>query len=109
MSPDRAYLNDIVESARLAMSHLGGLSAEEFLSDIKTQDAVLWRLTVIGEAARSVSQEAAAAMADVQWRRIRGMRNFLVYEYWDVDQQIVWSTVREDLPRLIDIIEAYLP
>ena len=109
MSPDRAYLNDIVHSARLAISHVSGLTFEDFLADTRAQDAVLWRLTVIGEAARSVSEDAAAAMSDVPWRRIRGMRNFLVHEYWDVDQQIVWSTLHDDLPQLITRIEAYLP
>ena len=108
MSPDRAFLEDILHSGRLALHYVAGLSLAEFEADLKTQDAVIRRLEVIGEAVKWVESDVKAAMPAVQWRRISGMRNFVIHEYWDVDLTIVWSTVHDDLPPLIEAIEAYL-
>jgi uncharacterized protein with HEPN domain len=82
MSPDRAFLEDIVSSAHLALQYVDGMSPAEFEADVKTQDAVIRRLEIIGEAAKWVEPEVRQAMAAVQWRRISGMRNFVIHEYW---------------------------
>jgi uncharacterized protein with HEPN domain len=108
MSPDRAFLEDILQSGRLALQYVETLSLIEFEADLKTQDAVIRRLEVIGEAAKWIESDVKAAMPLVQWRRISGMRNFVIHEYWDVDLTIVWSTVHDDLPPLIQAIETYL-
>jgi uncharacterized protein with HEPN domain len=55
-----------------------------------------------------IENDVKEAMPSVQWRRISGMRNFVIHEYWDVDLTIVWSTVHDDLPPLIAAIDAYL-
>lgn len=72
------------------------MSPAEFEADVKTQDAVIRRLEIIGEAAKWVEPDVKLAMPSVQWRRISGMRNFVIHEYWDVDLPIVWAgTSRE--------------
>lgn len=48
-------------------------------------------------------------MPQIAWQRIAGMRNFMIHEYWDVDLQIVWTTVQDDLPPLIAAIKDYRP
>ena len=75
MSPDRAFLEDILFSARLAVQYLDGISSAEFEVDLKTQDAVIRRLEVIGEAVKWLENDVKEAMPSVQWRRISGMRN----------------------------------
>ena len=82
------------------MSYVSGMSFEDFRRDQKTQDAVMYRLGVIGEAARYVSEETRSKY-DVEWPAMRGMRNRLVHDYGGVRQLTVWETATQDLPLLI--------
>ena len=102
MKRDQACLFDIAESTRLAVSYVEQSTKEEFLSDTKTQDSVIRRLEIIGEAARRVSEETRNAYPDLPWKEMIGMRNFLIHDYDDVDIQVVWKTVKKDLPDLLD-------
>ena len=75
----------------------------EFLSDTKTQDAVILKLIVIGEAATQVMDEApefAEVNSEVPWRQLRGMRNRMAHGYFEIDMGIVWATVTASLPEL---------
>ena len=65
-------------------------------------------IQLIGQAARSVSAELQAAHAEIPWREMIGMRNVVVHDYADVDLSLVWKTVREDLPGLIERLNAIL-
>lgn len=103
---DRAYLVDILESARLALRYVTDISEEDFFSDVRSQDAVLRRLEIIGEAARRLSQETREAYPQVPWQRMYSMRNFLIHQYDSVDLQVVWDTVGRDLASLISTLEA---
>ena len=108
-SPDREYLRHILESARRALSYVEGASLDDFLATHIMQDAVLHRLSVIGEAAKWVTEETRGEMPDIDWRRMVGMRNFVVHEYWATDLNITWETVQTKLPPLVTRLEAYLP
>ena len=55
MPRDKEYLTDILESCRLAISHTSNITKNEFLVDVKCQDAVIRRFEIIGEAARRIS------------------------------------------------------
>ena len=66
------------------------------------------RLEIIGEAARRISKETQAAYSDLPWSDMVGMRNIMIHEYDDVDLVIVWETVNNDLPPLIDALEKIL-
>ena len=101
MSRDDAFLLDILESAKLALAYVRGLTWEQFLASREKQDSVIRRLEVIGEAARRVSPETRRRMADLPWAEMVRMRNIMIHEYDDVDLQIVWDTVRRDLPALV--------
>ncbi len=102
MKRDQAYFFDIAEAARLAVSYVEQTTREEFLSDTKSQDSVIRRLEIIGEAARRISEETRKAYPGLPWKEMIGMRNFLIHDYDDVDIQIVWKTVKKDLPDLLD-------
>ncbi len=105
MQRDDALLYDILESARLAVSYLQETSKEDFLADVQLQDAVIRRIEIIGEAARSVSKPTKASFPKLPWRDMTDMRNFLVHQYGDVDIDVVWDTVEFDLPFLIAELE----
>ena len=63
---------------------------------------------LIGQAVRGVSGELQAAHPEIPWREMIGMRNVVVHDYADVDLSLVWKTVREDLPGLIERLNAIL-
>ena len=107
-SPDREYLRHILESARRVVSYVANMTLDEFLGSSLTQDAVLHRLSVMGEAAKWVSQETRDQLPGVDWRRMVAMRNFVIHEYWSVDLNVTWDTVHEKMAPLIAAIEAYL-
>ena len=73
----------------------------EFLSDTKTQDAIIRNLEIIGQAVRDYDPESLSAVApDIPWKRIAGLRNVLAHQYLGVDLHLVWNIVRYELPRL---------
>jgi uncharacterized protein with HEPN domain len=63
-------------------------------------DAVVLNLEVIGEAARQIPSEVRERYPEVPWRRVIGLRNVVVHEYFAVDVEIVWTVVRQSLPEL---------
>ena|ERR1051326_462542 len=108
MLKDKAYLSDILESARIIQQHVMGLSREQFLADQRAQDAVIRRFEIIGEAARRLSPEALKALPDIPWKLVVGMRNILIHDYDDVDPSRVWTSVCDDIPTLIQRVATYL-
>ena len=108
MSKDNAYLADILASARIIQQHLSGMTRGQFLADLRTQDAVIRRLEIIGEAARHLSPEALKALPDVPWNLVVGMRNVLILDYDAVAPKRVWKDSQDDLPPLIAKLEAHL-
>jgi uncharacterized protein with HEPN domain len=102
------FFQDILLSARLAISYLERTSVEELAKDIQLQDSVVRRLEIIGEAASHIAEEAAVELPELPWRKMVDMRNFTIHQYWDVDVNIVWETVKHDLPGAVATIERYL-
>jgi uncharacterized protein with HEPN domain len=109
MDRDRAYLFDIAEAARLALSYVDGLTLDNFLDDTQRQDAVIRRIEIIGEAARRVSPQTRERHPEIPWATMIGMRNLMIHDYDDVDMDIVWDTVHRDLPELLGLLEPLLP
>jgi uncharacterized protein with HEPN domain len=85
---------------------------EQFASnssrDDKTASAVLYELTIIGEAVRVLTQSLKSRLSELPWVDIVGMRNRIVHEYFSIDHDILWNTVEKDLPELKRVIENYL-
>ena len=103
------HLRQMSEGSRDAMAFTEGMDRAGFLSDLRTQRAVVMSLMIVGEAAaRIVGDHPAFAEAhpDIPWRSIRGMRNRIAHGYFDVDLGVVWQTVEVELPTLIDRLEA---
>jgi uncharacterized protein with HEPN domain len=108
--PDRqaAYLLDILNSADAIGNYLRECDREGFLRDAKTQDAVLRRLMVIGEAAARLTEETCARFAQIPFRKMAGLRNRLVHDYGQVDFEIVWDTVTTHLPLLRETLRGFV-
>jgi uncharacterized protein with HEPN domain len=65
-------------------------------------------LEIIGEAANKASAETRSQSNAIPWQDISGMRNRLIHAYFDVDLDVVWSTVTKDLPSLKAELERLL-
>ena len=101
------YLEHIESAARRALEFVGSLSRDEFLADIKTQHAVAMSFAVMGEAATRIATsypDFIARATEVSWREMRGMRHHLVHGYFRIDHQVVWDTVHNELPSLLQNI-----
>lgn len=105
MRRDDAYLLDILDAARLALQYVSGTTLQDFLADVKSQDAIIRRFIVIGEAARRISPEVRDRHPQLPWSEMISMRNLIVHEYDDIDLPILWDTATRDLPNLIAILE----
>eukprot|EP01037_Dinobryon_pediforme_P030281 gene30281-34290_t len=98
------YLNHIQQAADDARSFVVGLVKDDFLADRRTQQAVIMSLIIIGEAATKVMDgyaEFIQAHAEVPWRSMRNMRNRMAHGYFDINLDVVWETVQEWLPELL--------
>lgn len=94
----KLYLEDIKDSIRKIESYTSSLSFDEFKKDMLTIDAVVRNLTIIKEAARSIPQEIKSKNPDIAWSEAIGMRNKVTHEYFGVDKNILWKTIKEDVP-----------
>ena len=64
------------------------------------QDAIIRNLEIIGEASVNVSDDLKVQYPDVDWKAMRGMRNFVTHEYFGVELNEIWHTVVNDIPTL---------
>jgi uncharacterized protein with HEPN domain len=109
--PERVeeYLEHIAKAIRRATKYAEKFdSLEALLENEQAQDAIIRNITIIGEAANQIQQTSPAfvmAHPEVPWNKIRGMRNTIVHEYFDVDWQTVLDTVKKSLPPLRQQIE----
>lgn len=102
-----AYLLDIFRSVRAIQSYVAGQTHEQFLEDAKTQDAVLRRFLVAGEAAARLTPEIRAEFPNIPFHKLIGMRNRVVHDYGNVDFDIIWETVRTALPSLLQELQLF--
>ncbi len=97
---DRDYLEHILQAAEaIGRSTAGG--RERFLADEDAFDAGLRRLHTIAESTQRLSTELKNRHQEIPWARIAGFRNRIVHAYMDVDPDLVWSIVQDELPALI--------
>ena len=109
MQRDLQFLLDMLQSAELIVTYTTQCSKADFVGNVQLQDAVIRRLLIIAEAARRVSETTRQTLSDVSWQEINGMRNRLVHEYDDVNLNIVWDVVQEEIPALIAELKLQIP
>jgi uncharacterized protein with HEPN domain len=102
---DLPYLGHMLDTARQARSKVEGIDRATFDADENLRLALAYLVQIIGEAARQVSDEGKAAHPEVPWREITGMRHRIVHDYMNVNFDVVWSVVTDDLPDLIVVLE----
>ena len=106
-------LDDIYTSARLNIDRLQGETLESFSSNtnVDLKDAIAYRFSIIGEASSVLLKkypEFCEQHPEIPLIQARGMKNMLVHEYNKVLWGVVWDTVQEDLPQILDAIAPFV-
>jgi uncharacterized protein with HEPN domain len=101
-------LSDIKEAITRIRTYIKGMSYREFLDDIKTQDAVVRNLEIIGEATKNLSDELKSEYPGIPWKQQARLRDRLIHHYSGVNYDIVWDIATEELPEVLHQIEAIL-
>jgi len=95
---DFEFLSDIDEAIERIESYTLGMNYQVFLKDIKTQDAVIRNLEIIGEAVKNLSKRLKEKYKDIDWKNIAGMRDKIIHFYFGVNWEIVWDVIQKRLP-----------
>lgn len=94
------YIEDIIEATTAALKFIKGIEYEGFKKDIKTSYAAIRALEVIGEAVKKIPDEVKNSYPEIPWKDIAGMRDKLIHEYFGVKLEVVWNTLKQDIPPL---------
>lgn len=98
----RFYLDDMISFAEAVLAYTDGLDQQAFVASRLNYDATLRNLELIGEAATHLPEEARRMAPDVPWRQVVATRNRLIHGYLGIDNDTLWSIIRDDIPALLE-------
>jgi uncharacterized protein with HEPN domain len=99
------YIEDIIEAMNDAQNFVKDVEYDAFLRDRKTIYAVNRALEIIGEATKNVPASVKSRYPQIPWKKMAGMRDKVIHEYFGVDLKRVWNTITKDLPELKPLFE----
>lgn len=109
MQHDLIRVRHMLTAAKEAMEFAAGKTRKNLEKDRIRVLAIIKSIEIIGEAASKVTEEFKSDNKYIPWNDIISMRNRLIHAYFDVNLDIVWQTVKSDLPDLIKALEKILP
>ena len=107
-SKDIIRLEHIVQAIERIKRYTLGKRFDDLVKDDMMYYAVVKNIEIIGEAANLLTNEFKSEHPDTQWKLITGMRNYIVHEYFQVDNTVIWDVIQNDLPNLETQIKDYL-
>jgi uncharacterized protein with HEPN domain len=105
---DTARLGHIFDAICRIESYVSEVDKPAFLANDMMQDAVVRQLEIIGEAARNISDDLTEKYPKIPWFEMRAIRNKIVHDYLEINTEIIWDTINNDLPSLKPLIENLL-
>ena len=105
---DKERLNHMLAAIERVIRYTSGKAFDDLKSDDMMYYAVVKNIEIIGEAANLLSPEFIASHPATPWKQVRGMRNYIVHEYFQIDDVVVWGVVKDDIPILQAQINDYL-
>ena len=100
MKTDIAYIEHILLRINKIEEFTKGLDRDDFSGNELIQDAVIRNIEIIGEATKKISSDLKSLYREIPWKEMSGMRDKLIHDYFGVDVDVVWRTVKEDIPLL---------
>jgi uncharacterized protein with HEPN domain len=97
---DTVYMKHILDAIHRVEEYTQNIEYKDFIENHLIQDGVIRQIEIIGEAVKRLSNEIKEKYTDVPWKDIVGMRNKLIHNYFGVDVDAVWETVKKDIPVL---------
>lgn len=94
------FLNEILDAVDKAEEFIKGMSFEDFQKDVKTVFAVIKAMEIIGEASANITDELRKEYNKIPWKKMVGMRNILIHQYFRFSKQILWNTIKNRFPDL---------
>jgi len=102
---DIIRLRHMLDAAKESVSFAQNQNRSSLDSDRKLTLSIVKDIEIIGEAASQITPESKEQLPQIPWPSIIGMRNRLIHAYFDIDLDVVWITVMEDIPPLIEELE----
>ena len=91
------FIEHILECIEIIESYAKGVKEQDFLTDLKLQDAIIRRLEIIGEAVKNIPKSTQAKYPDVMWKEMAGMRDVLIHHYFGISLKITWKILEKDI------------
>lgn len=88
------FLGHILESISKIEKYIEGVTEEQFAVSDEKQDQITRRLEIIGEATKNISDEYRHQHPEIPWRKMAGMRDMVIHQYYNVDYRAVWDTIQ---------------
>ena len=105
---DKERLQHILSAIDRISKYTKNKSYDDLVTDDMMYYAVVKNIEIIGEAANMLTQEFVSTHQEVPWKMIKGMRNYIVHEYFQIDDTVVWEVVTKNLPELHQQISEYI-
>lgn len=105
MKDDLAYIEHILLSISKIESFSRNMTRSEFDLNEMVQDAVIRNIEIIGEVSKRVSSDLKTTYFEIPWREMSGMRDKLIHDYMGVDLDVVWKTIKTDIPQLAVLLK----
>jgi len=96
----KVYLQDIKQAIAKIEKYTKNLTFTQFKNNELVIDGVVRNLEIIGEAAKKLPDNVKEKTPDVEWKKIAGLRDILIHEYFGVDLEIIWDIIKNKLPQL---------
>lgn len=107
---DRVYLSHIRDALQQIQTYAAGMDSAGFFLNRMAQDAVIRQFEIIGEATKNLSEEFRAINPAMPWKDLAGFRDKLIHQYFGVDLAMVWQSVVDDVPMLLnELVKIQIP
>lgn len=105
MKDDLAFIDHILLCIDKIQEYTKDLKDKDFNNNELIQDAVIRNIEIIGEATKKISKDLKSQYPEIPWKEMSGMRDKLIHDYFGVDADVVWKTIKDDIPYLKSLIE----
>lgn len=105
---DNWRLNHIIEAIEYIEEFTKRVNKKRFFEDYEKQSAVIRQFEIIGEAANNLSDSFVEKYSKIRWHEVISMRNIMIHDYFEINVDVVWDTIKKDLPKLKEKIEKIL-